>query len=288
MLRLAIDTGGTFTDFVLRDEASGASWFAKTLSTPSDPARATLDGIDRLASVRPFHLGEVGEIRIATTVATNAILERKGGRTALVTTRGFRDVLIMGRSKRFDTYDLWLDKPRPLVPRRAIHEVDERIDHDGEVLRPLDLDSVSRVAERLAADGVESVAVCLLHAYANPAHEREVGTILAERLAGPSLNRGVSLSLSSDVSATPARIRADQHRRRQRLCETDRRPVPRGAGGRLRFPRLHRRASRHAVQRGPYHPRPRPGVPGQHHRVGTGPPGCSPVGRRARARAWST
>ena len=200
MLRLAIDTGGTFTDFVLRDEASGASWFAKTLSTPSNPARATLDGIDRLASVRPFRLGEVGEIRIATTVATNAILERKGGRTALVTTRGFRDVLIMGRSKRFDTYDLWLDKPRPLVPRRAIHEVDERIDHDGEVLRPLDLGSVSRVAERLAADGVESVAVCLLHAYANPAHEREVGALLAERLAGSSRNQGVSLSLSSDVS----------------------------------------------------------------------------------------
>ena len=200
MLRLAIDTGGTFTDFVLRDEASGASWFAKTLSTPSNPARATLDGIDRLASVRPFRLGEVGEIRIATTVATNAILERKGGRTALVTTRGFRDVLIMGRSKRFDTYDLWLDKPRPLVPRRAIHEVDERIDHDGEVLRPLDLGSVSQVADRLAADGVESVAVCLLHAYANPAHERAVGALLAERLAGPSRNRGVSLSLSSDVS----------------------------------------------------------------------------------------
>ena len=200
MLRLSVDTGGTFTDFVLRDEASGASWFAKTLSTPSDPARATLDGIDRLASVRPFRLAEVGEIRIATTVATNAILERKGGRTALVTTRGFRDVLIMGRSKRFDTYDLWLDKPRPLVPRRAIHEVDERIDHDGEVLRRLDPDSVSEVAERLAADGVESVAVCLLHAYANPAHEREVGALLAERLAGPSRNRGVSLSLSSDVS----------------------------------------------------------------------------------------
>jgi len=200
MLRLAIDTGGTFTDFVLRDEASGASWFAKTLSTPSDPARATLDGIDRLASVRPFRLGEVGEIRIATTVATNAILERKGGRTALVTTRGFRDVLIMGRSKRFDTYDLWLDKPRPLVPRRAIHEVDERIDPDGEVLRPLDVGSVSRVADRLAADGVESVAVCLLHAYANPAHEREAGALLAERLAGPSRNRRVSLSLSSDVS----------------------------------------------------------------------------------------
>ena len=200
MLRLSVDTGGTFTDFVLRDEASGASWFAKTLSTPSDPARATLEGIDRLASVRPFRLADVGEILIATTVATNAILERKGGRTALVTTRGFRDVLIMGRSKRFDTYDLWLDKPRPLVPRRAIHEVDERIGPDGEVLAPLDPDSVAAVAERLAADGVESVAVSLLHAYANPAHERAAGAVLAERLGGPPRNRTVSLSLSSDVS----------------------------------------------------------------------------------------
>ena len=200
MLRLAIDTGGTFTDFVLRDEASGASWFAKTLSTPSDPARATLEGIERLASVRPFRLADVGEILIATTVATNAILERKGGRTALVTTRGFRDVLIMGRSKRFDTYDLWLDKPRPLVPRRAIHEVDERIGPDGEVLAPLDPTSVAAVAERLAADGVESVAVSLLHAYANPAHERAARAILAERLGGPARNREVPISLSSDVS----------------------------------------------------------------------------------------
>ena len=200
MLRLAIDTGGTFTDFVLRDRASGASWFAKTLSTPSDPARATLEGIDRLASVRPFRLADVGEILIATTVATNAILERKGGRTALVTTRGFRDVLIMGRSKRFDTYDLWLDKPRPLVPRRAIHEVDERIGPDGEVLAPLDLESVAAVAERLAAGGVESVAVSLLHAYANPAHERAAGAVLAERLGGPARNREVAISLSSDVS----------------------------------------------------------------------------------------
>ena len=200
MLRLGVDTGGTFTDLVLRDEASGASWFAKTLSTPSDPARATLEGIDRLASVRPFRLADVGEILIATTVATNAILERKGGRTALVTTRGFRDVLIMGRSKRFDTYDLWLDKPRPLVPRRAIHEVDERIGPDGEVLAPLDLDSVAAVAERLAADGVESVAVSLLHAYANPAHERAARAVLAERLGGPARNREVPISLSSDVS----------------------------------------------------------------------------------------
>ena len=200
MLRLSVDTGGTFTDFVLRDEASGASWFAKTLSTPSDPARATLEGIERLASVRPFRLAEIGEILIATTVATNAILERKGGRTALVTTRGFRDVLIMGRSKRFDTYDLWLDKPRPLVPRRAIHEVDERIGPDGEVLAPLDPDSVAAVAERLADDGVESVAVSLLHAYANPAHERAARAVLAERLGGPARNRDVPISLSSDVS----------------------------------------------------------------------------------------
>ena len=214
MLRLAIDTGGTFTDLVLRDEASGASWFAKTLSTPSDPARAALDGIGRIAALRPFRLADVSQILVATTVATNAILERKGGRTALVTTRGFRDVLIMGRSKRFDTYDLWLDKPRPLVPRRAIHEVDERIVHDGRVLRPLDLESVAAVAERLADDEVESVAVSLLHAYANPAHEQAVGRILAERLADPergagdagttAANRappaGVSISLSSDVA----------------------------------------------------------------------------------------
>ena len=200
MLRLAIDTGGTFTDLVLRDEASGESWFAKTLSTPTEPARATLAGIERLASVHPFALADVGRILVATTVATNAILERKGGRTALVTTRGFRDVLIMGRSKRFDTYDLWLDKPRPLVPRRDIHEVDERVDHEGNVLRPVDPASVAAVADRLGDDGVESVAVCLLHAYARPDHERAVGEILAERLGRRARNRSVSFSLSSEVS----------------------------------------------------------------------------------------
>ncbi len=199
-LRIGMDTGGTFTDFVLRDDASGGSWFAKTLSTPGDPARAALEGLDRLASVRPFRLAEIGEIRIATTVATNAILERKGGRTALVTTRGFRDVLIMGRSKRFDTYDLWLDKPRPLVPRQAIFEVDERIGPDGEVLRPLDPRSVAAAAERVAAAGAESVAVCLLHAYANPAHEQAAGELLAEHLGGPPRNRAVPISLSTDVS----------------------------------------------------------------------------------------
>ena len=200
MLRLAIDTGGTFTDLVLRDEASGGSWFAKTLSTPADPARAALEGIERLASVHPFRLAEVGEILIATTVATNAILERKGGPTALVTTRGFRDVLIMGRSKRFDTYDLWLDKPRPLVPRRAIFEVDERVADDGEVVQPLDPASVAAAADRIADAEVESVAVCLLHAYANPAHERAVGDLLAARLGRPPRNQAVSVSLSSDVS----------------------------------------------------------------------------------------
>ena len=200
MLRLAIDTGGTFTDFVLRDEASGGSWFAKTLSTPSEPARAALGGIERLASLRPFELADVGQILVATTVATNAILERKGARTALVTTRGFRDVLVMGRSKRFDTYDLWLDKPRPLVPRRAIHEVDERVDPDGNVLRPLDPASVAAVADRLAGDEVETVAVCLLHSYANPGHERLVREMLAERLAGSARSRAVSISLSSEVS----------------------------------------------------------------------------------------
>ena len=200
MLRLAMDTGGTFTDFVLRDESTGASWFAKTLSTPGDPARAALVGIERLGSIRPFALADVGEVLVATTVATNAILERTGGRTALVTTRGFRDVLVMGRSKRFDTYDLWLDKPRPLIPRRAIHEVDERVDHDGNVLRPLDPASVAEVAGRLAADEVQSVAVCLLHSYADPAHERMVREVLAERLGGPSRNRAVSISLSSEVS----------------------------------------------------------------------------------------
>ena len=194
MLRLAIDTGGTFTDSVLQDTGSGELWFSKTLSNPVAPDTAVLEGIQDLRAQRSFALDEVKEILLATTVGTNAILERKGARTALITTDGFRDVLILGRAKRYDTYDLHLDKPKPLIARRRVFEVIERIAADGSVVRPLNLDSVDQVIECLRELEVEAVAVSLLHAYANPEHEQTIATRLKD--ANPEW----PVSLSSSVS----------------------------------------------------------------------------------------
>lgn len=194
MLRVAIDTGGTFTDFVFQDLSTGEKTFWKTPSTPSRPEEAVLRGLAHLTESLGADPSQVREILLATTVVTNAIIERKGSPTGLITTDGFRDVLIIGRQKRHDAYDLYLDKPRPLVPRRNIMEVNERLGHDGEIIRQLDMDSVERAIGALLEKGVESIAVCLLHSYANPVHERAIGEHLR------ALAPGVSVSLSSDVS----------------------------------------------------------------------------------------
>ena len=194
MLRVAIDTGGTFTDFVFQELESGEKTFWKTLSTPAQPEQAVLLGLSHLSDTLGVSLKDVREILIATTVATNSILERKGSLTGLLTTEGFRDVLIIGRGKRHDGYDLYLEKPKPLVQRRNIMEVAERVTHKGEVLRPIEMESVERAIDALLESGVESIAVSLLHSYANPVHERAVGELLQSRAPG------VSISLSSEVS----------------------------------------------------------------------------------------
>lgn len=194
MLRLAIDTGGTFTDSVLQDTEAKKLWFCKTLSNPSAPDLAVLEGIRDLHEQHPFHLAEISEVLLATTVGTNAILERKGARTALITTAGFRDVLILARAKRYDTYDLHLDKPTPLIARRAIFEVDERMAADGNVVRSLDKSSVQTVIEHLCELEIEAVAVSLLHAYANPDHERAIAAMLYQA------NPDWPVSVSSTVS----------------------------------------------------------------------------------------
>ena len=178
MLRLAIDTGGTFTDSVLQDTTTERLWFCKTLSDPSAPNRAVLEGIRLLRAQHPFELAEVKEILLATTVGTNAVLERKGARSALITTQGFRDVLILARAKRYDTYDLHLDKPKPLISRRHIFEVSERMAADGTVIHPLDKTSVESVIRSLETIDVESVAVSLLHAYANGEHEQTIASMI--------------------------------------------------------------------------------------------------------------
>lgn len=194
MFRVGFDIGGTFTDFVAQDLGDGELTFWKTLSMPSRPAEGVLRGLDELLDHLGRSLEEVDEVVHATTVAANAVIERKGVPTGLITTRGFRDVLLIGRQKRYETYDLFLDKPRPLVPRRLVLEVDERIAHDGEVLESLEPSSVDRAVQALVAEGVESIAVVLLHSYSYPDHEQFVRDRVRE------LAPEVSVSLSSEVS----------------------------------------------------------------------------------------
>ncbi len=194
MIRIAFDIGGTFTDFVLADGATGTLHFHKIPTTPRDPAEAVLAGLEDLLRHCGVAPGNVSGLLHATTVATNAILERKGARTALITTEGFRDVLIIGRQKRYDTYDMYLEKPVPLVRRRDIFEARERVLQDGTVELALDTSALDAVLERIAAENYELVAVCLLHSYAAPAHEQAIGKRIAARLPG------ASVSLSSDVS----------------------------------------------------------------------------------------
>ncbi|MEM1315637.1 MAG: hydantoinase/oxoprolinase family protein [Pseudomonadota bacterium] len=191
-LRIAADIGGTFTDVALI-RTDGAVATRKVASTPDDYARGVADGIAELVAAEALTPGDIGEVMHACTVATNAILERKGAKTALITTEGFRDVLEMRRIRVPRLYEPLYVKPPALVPRKRRFEVTERLDFRGEVLTPLDVASVARAVEAVRASGAEAVAVCLLHSYANPAHERRIGEVLAEALPG------VYVSLSVDV-----------------------------------------------------------------------------------------
>src|SRR6266511_7094 len=189
--RIAVDIGGTFTDLVLV-EAGRVTASAKVLTTPGDPSIAVESGIGRLLDrVSAEHVDEVVH---GTTLVSNALIERKGATTALVTTKGFLDVMAIRRELRYDLYDLFLEMPEPLVPRRLRFEVGERVLADGSVDKPLDTDEVRKIARRIEREGVEAVAVGLLHSYRNPEHERAIGTILRQELPG------IPVSLSSDVS----------------------------------------------------------------------------------------
>ncbi len=187
--RVGFDVGGTFTDFVLQSP-SGALLTAKRLTTYPDPSEACLEGLDALMARGGAPWVRLGQAVHGTTLGSNIVIERKGTDVALVTTRGFRDVLIIGREKRYQVYDHQIEKPAPLLPRRRVVEVTERILSDGSVLVPLDEAEMRQQIRALRAAGITSLAVCLLHAYANPAHERRVGEIVAEEAPG----MGVSLS----------------------------------------------------------------------------------------------
>lgn len=193
--RIGFDIGGTFTDFVLLDEENCQLHLHKCLTTPADPSVGALQGMRDLLAAAGLELSAVDHVVHGTTLATNAIIERKGAPLGFLTTKGFRDILEMGTEQRYDIHDLFLTYPDPLAPRRRRREIDERIDHDGTVLTPIDLDAVRSEIRSLVDDGVRALAVCFIHAYANPAHERAVRDLVAEEF--PDL----SVSISSDVHA---------------------------------------------------------------------------------------
>src|SRR5688572_18479911 len=168
-MRLGIDIGGTFTDFVLIDDA-GRVRLHKRLTTPDDPAQSVLEGVAELG------LPAVPSAQVVhgSTIATNALLERRGARTALITTAGFADVLEIGRQNRPDLYALVPERPVPLVPRAWRFELPERVSAQGEVLRPLDPNDIDALLPQLQAAGIEAVAVCFLFSFLRPEHERMV------------------------------------------------------------------------------------------------------------------
>jgi len=191
-IRLGVDIGGTFTDVAL--EIGERRFTGKILTTPHAPEDGVLAALRSVTAEAGVEPGEVGVIIHGTTLATNALIERKGARTALLTTEGFRDVVEIRHENRFEQYDVNIDLPPPLVPRRLRLPVRERIDAQGEVLVPLDEASVARAIEALAAQQVEAVAVGLLHSFTNPDHERRLGDAIARRLPQ------VAVTLSCEVS----------------------------------------------------------------------------------------
>ena len=193
MTRISFDIGGTFTDFAVQ-AADGSVSIWKVPTTPRAPAQAVVASLRERFGDPANDPASVDELLHATTIATNAILERKGARVALITTAGFRDVLLIGRQKRYDTNNLHLDKPRPLVPRRDVFEVDERLAADGSLVRALDETVGQQVARAVADGGYDAVAVVFLHAYADPVHERRMAALLAD--VAPNL----PVSLSSVIS----------------------------------------------------------------------------------------
>jgi len=190
--RIAVDIGGTFTDVAL-DSPKGRVT-VKVLTTPQAPERGVMDAATAALAKAGSRLADVALIMHGTTLATNALIERKGAITALITTEGFRDSLEIGYEHRFEQYDVYLEKPEPLVPRRLRHTVPERLSARGEVLRALDERAVQELVPALERERVTSVAIGLLHSYANSVHETRIRDLLLERLPG------LWVSLSSEVS----------------------------------------------------------------------------------------
>ena len=212
---VGVDIGGTFTDLV--GYQNGGIVTSKCSTVPADPTEGAAQAL-RLAGC---DLAAMDELLHGSTIAINTVLEKSGARTALITTEGFRDVYAIGRGNRPDAFNLFFHRPRPLVPRELTFEVAERINAAGEVLVPIDLAAVEALGRQLAALGVEAVAVCFLHSYANPAHEVAAGNCCAAALSGP-----VRHAQPRDPARVP-RIRAHLDHRAQRLRRPAREPLSR-------------------------------------------------------------
>ncbi len=191
--RLGCDIGGTFTDFVLLNDETGEIQINKCLTTPKDPSDAVEEGIKEMLTKTPGFVGQLDEVIHGTTLVINSIIERKGAKTGLITTKGFRDVLELAREKRYDTYDIFAVYPEPLVPRPLRLEVDERIASDGRILKKLDPEEAKRVLNQLIDMGIESLAVCLINSFEKPTHELMIKDIVLKE--APDL----SLSISYEV-----------------------------------------------------------------------------------------
>lgn len=195
--RLGCDIGGTFTDFVLLNDRTGEIWINKCLTTPGDPSDAVEKGIRDLEKEVPGFVKELDEVIHGTTLVINSIIERKGARTGLITTKGFRDVLELGREIRYAPYDIFAEFPKPLIPRRFRLEVDERVRSDGSVIRPLDPEEARDVVHRLISMGVESLAVCLINSFENPAHELVVKDIIEKEF--PKISTSISYEVLPQI-----------------------------------------------------------------------------------------
>jgi N-methylhydantoinase A len=194
-LRVASDVGGTFTDTLVYDEAFRRVTVAKVPTTPENRAIGTVRGLARALELQGRTGSDVGYVGHGMTTATNAVIQRQGGRTAFVTNEGFRDILLIGRQNRPSLYDIRQTRPEPLVRREDCHTVRGRIDAAGREVTPLDEDGLRAIADRLRGDAVQAVAICLLHSYANPSHERRAKAILSECLPG------IPVSASTDILA---------------------------------------------------------------------------------------
>jgi N-methylhydantoinase A len=178
--RVGVDIGGTFTDIFLLSEEGGEVAIGKVLTTPRNPAEAVVNGLRALLHEQGIAPAVVTHMVHGTTLITNAIIERKGAKTGLITTKGFRDALEIGRERRYDIYDISLENPEPLVPRFLRREVNERLDNTGRVVTPLNPDEALEVIRSLVTDGSEALAVCLLHSFRNPMHELLLKKLVAE------------------------------------------------------------------------------------------------------------